>query len=129
MTIAVDTSALVAVLLREPEADRLLAVMRGADRLLVGAPSVFELRLVLRRTRDAHLDVAADLLLSAPHLEIVPWSAEHLPLAQEALTRFGGRPARLNFGDCMAYAVAKAAGCPLLYKGGDFAATDVRSAL
>lgn len=59
----------------------------------------------------------------------MPWTEEHVVLATDALVRFSGRPARLNYGDCMAYAVAKALDAPLLFKGDDLSHTDVRRAL
>jgi ribonuclease VapC len=125
--IAVDTSALIAILLAEPEAEALIARMLGEDRVLVGAPTAFETRLVVaRKLKPAS---SADVLLGAPEIEVVPWTARHVPVAADALRRFGGRPARLNYGDCMAYAVARVAGCPLLFKGDDFAGTDVEPAL
>lgn len=62
-------------------------------------------------------------------LEVVPWHDELLTIAHTALARFGGKPAQLNYGDCMSYALAKLLDAPLLYKGGDFALTDIRSAI
>ncbi len=76
------------------------------------------------------LDVL-DKVLNAPRIEVVAFDQRIFENAREAFDRFGrGRhPAKLNFGDCMAYAVAKAHDVPLLYKGDDFARTDIRAAL
>lgn len=127
--IALDTSALVAIALREPDMGGFKAAIEAADTLLIGAPTMLELRLVLAgkfgtREIESILDLAVP-----PGTRVVPFDADHLAVAGAAFRRFGGRPARLNFGDCMAYAVAAVADCPLLYKGEDFAATDIRSAL
>lgn len=127
--IALDSSALVAIALREPDAIALGQAIDAADDCLIGAPTVLEVRLVLtgkvgKQNGDRMMEIAI-----APHFRVVSFDEVHLAAAMDAHRRFSGRPARLNFGDCMAYAVAKVAGCPLLYKGEDFAATDVRSAL
>ena len=75
--------------------------------------------------------VELNLLIEANDIEVVSWTSELADAAAEAFLRFGkGRhPAKLNFGDCMAYALAKSLDAPLLYKGDDFARTDIRSAL
>ena len=72
------------------------------------------------------------MILSRPGIRIEPWTDRHADIAQDAFTRYGkgqGHPAQLNFGDCMSYALAKSLDMPLLYKGGDFALTDIRSAI
>lgn len=126
--IVADTSAFMAILLSEPDADRYTAALHDAERVLVGAPTAFELRLALQRKGGAAAAAGADLVLQHP-VEVVDWTAEHVSIATEALRRFGGRQAQLNFGDCLTYAIAKSLGLPLLYKGEDFAATDIPSAL
>lgn len=127
--IVVDTSAFIAIIFGEPGADRYAASLAGAEQIIVGAPTALELQTVLFRKGGTEGIAQAEYLLSAPKLQIVPWHPDHVPIAVDALRRFGGRPARLNFGDCMVYAVAKALDAPLLYKGEDFARTDIRSAL
>src|SRR5258708_31596902 len=122
----VDTSALVAILLREPDADRFSQAIADASVRLISAVTRVELSFVVesgkrltgpedivRALRDARIEVAS----------VTPQQAE---IAIEAFHRFGkGRhPAALNIGDCFAYALAKATGHPLLYKGGDFSQTD-----
>lgn len=130
--IAVDTSAIIAILHREPEADALAAALYGAQRRLIGAPTLFEMHQVMGgRHGKAGIKVADDFLTGAG-IETLDWTAQMARLATDAFMRFGkgqGHPAQLNFGDCMAYAVAKSLDVPLLFKGDDFAKTDIRSAL
>lgn len=129
--IAIDSSALVAIALREPDADRFRAAVKASPHHLIGAPTLLELRIVL--TTKLGVDIAAQMLtLVVPdRCRIIAFDEAHAAVAITAFDRFGkGRdPASLNYGDCMAYAVARVAGCPLLYKGEDFARTDIRSAL
>jgi ribonuclease VapC len=127
--IVIGTSALMAILQQEPEAERFIETIGLSDRVVLGAPTAFEFRLVTLRQKGPGYLPAADRVLGFGTIEIVAWSNQHQLIATEALQRFGGRPARLNLGGCMAYAVAKALDAPLLYKGNDFAHTDIRSAL
>jgi ribonuclease VapC len=127
--IVVDTSALYAIAFEEPEAAAFVQAILTAERAVIGAPTAFELQLVtVKRAGAGYLPVIQALLATAP-IEIIAWSPDLVTVATDALRRFGGRPASLNYGDCMAYALAKSLNAPLLYKGGDFAATDVRSAI
>ncbi len=125
----VDTSALVAILFGEPEASRLEAAVRSAPVREVGAPSYVEAAVVLRAKRGPAGPLALDALLTALGIEIVPLTAAGARHARDAYDRFGaGRreaPAAINFGDCLAYGVAADRGAALLYKGDDFARTDV----
>lgn len=123
----IDTSALVAILDQEPEAERLArAIAQASDRML-SAANVVETGIVMqvRRGNEAARDL--DLLLAKFGIEIIPVSARQASLARKAFQRYGrGRhPARLNFGDCFAYALAKDNSRPLLFKGNDFAQTDI----
>lgn len=127
--IVVDTSALYAIYAQENETERFLDVIAHSGRALIGAPTAFEYRLVVYRRHGAGGLAAADPVLALPPLEIVPFTPDMVDIAVDALARFGGRPASLNYGDCMSYALAKSLGSPLLYKGGDFARTDVRAAI
>ncbi|MCW5713198.1 MAG: type II toxin-antitoxin system VapC family toxin [Bauldia sp.] len=128
--IALDTSALVAIALEEPDHEPLLLAATTIASV-VGAPTLVEVRLVLEsKIADANGFIAA--LLEVSTVRIVPFTMEMYSAAAIAFERYGkgrGHPAQLNFGDCMAYAVAKTHGVPLLYKGDDFALTDIRSAL
>ena len=124
----IDTSVIMAVLLEEPECDRLIAAMVGADRLGMSAGTLLECAIVV----DAHTGPAGrarlDRILHSLGVECVPFSEEQARSAREAYRRYGrssGHPAGLNFGDCFAYALSVDSGEPLLFKGEDFAATDV----
>jgi ribonuclease VapC len=98
---------------------------------VISWPTVFECHQVLARvSRRRGLDVL-DKVLEAPRMRVLSFDKRAFVGAREAFDRFGrGRhPARLNFGDCMAYAIAKVHDVPLLYKGDDFSRTDIRAAL
>lgn len=126
--IAVDTSALLAVALDQPEAGRCAAVLAADDLLLISAGTLAEALLVaaLRGVDDE----VAHLLEGLP-FEVVPVTAASARRVAHAYRRWGKgqHPARLNFGDCFAYETARAHGCPLLFVGNDFAQTDIESAL
>lgn len=130
--IAVDSSAIIAILHREPGFDALNGILTGERRSVIGAPNLLEVRQVMGgRHGRAGIDVA-DALLTQFGTETLPWTPQMADFATDAFLRFGkgqGHPAQLNFGDCMAYAVAKALDVPLLYVGEDFARTDIPSAL
>ena len=128
--IALDTSAIVAIALGEPEADEFSREIarRGS---VVGAPTLLETRLVLS-SKVAAAEQFMRKFLEPPEVHSAAFSFDMYRLAVEAFERFGkgkGHPAKLNFGDCMAYAVAKHHDAPLLYKGDDFSLTDIRSAV
>jgi ribonuclease VapC len=128
--IVVDTSALVAIQQGEPEADQFLDILRG-EQACVSSPSLFEYTLVMMRRQGGEAGRLAMELVHTLDIAVRDWTHEHAQLAAEAHIRFGrGRhPAQLNYGDCMAYALAKALDAPLLYKGDDFRNTDILSAL
>ena len=128
--IAVDTSALVAIVLGEDDAENYLRALRNdiaklSTVSLVEATIVIEARQGADATRDLHL------LLQGTIEEIVPVDEHHAAAAATAWRRFGkGRhPAALNFGDCFAYALARLNTIPLLYKGDDFTQTDIESVI
>lgn len=127
----VDTSALVAILLDEADANAFLAALFHAPVRQISAASLFETALVVDRRGDRAASAALEPFIASAAIQIVPVTAEHARLAREAYRRFGkgNHPAKLNFGDCFAYALSKATGDPLLFKGDDFAKTDVKSAL
>lgn len=126
----VDTSAVVAILVGEPDASSLAAAIASATAPVISAASYIELLLVALSRGIAGRSEVDDTLVDAA-VEIVPVSLEQARLAVTAFERFGkGRhPARLNYGDCFAYALAQERGLPLLFKGTDFALTDIASAL
>ena len=124
----VDTSVVLACCLGEPGYERLEAILTGSTQLLMSAPTRLELGLVaLQRT----IEIKVEQALQTYQIQIEPFTEEHALLAVAACKRYGkGRhPAALNFGDCCAYALAKSLNLPLLYKGNDFAQTDIASAL
>ncbi|PXA79875.1 VapC toxin family PIN domain ribonuclease [Caulobacter sp. D4A] len=128
----VDTSALAAILLKEPEAGAFYDAIMSVTAPRLSAASFVELVEVYAKkiAIDDLLDVLhADLAVLG--LVIEPVTAEQATIAAVARLRFGkGRhPARLNYGDSFSYALAKSLNAPLLYKGDDFAHTDIRSAL
>ena len=126
-----DSSAVVAILLRESEAEALELKVAAASIVGMGAPAYLETAMVLssRFGREAAVRHLEGFLVRTG-ATLVPFSEDHARAAAEAFARFGkGRHrAALNFGDCMSYAVAKLAGQPLLCTGSDFAKTDLKLA-
>jgi ribonuclease VapC len=127
--IAADSSALIAVVLGEPDAERFLAALRS-DAVIISAVSFTEAAIVAeaRQGPDAGRDL--ELLMAGVVDRVVAVDEAHARAAAGAWRRFGkGRhPADLNFGDCFAYATASLADLPLLFKGDEFAQTDLRAA-
>jgi ribonuclease VapC len=122
-----DTSALIALLLGEPEAGRLLAAVDVAPLCRLSAASLVETAMVMQARHGDAGERELDLLLHRLRVEIASVSAYHAELARSAFRRFGkGRhPAGLNYGDCFAYAGAMALQEPLLFEGDDFSRADV----
>ena len=127
--IVVDTSALFAIVLAEDDGRRFYDAIADAGRAMIGAPTLFELQVVVSKRAGRPALALVDRLVAELKVDVVPWAGTHVPVATDALLRFGGRPARLNLGDCMAYAIARSFNAPLLFKGDDFRHTDVRSVL
>lgn len=126
----IDTSAIIAVLGSEPEADGFLELLFGRDDLRMSMVSVVETAVVaLGRGQEGRQ--RAMELLDELAVERTPLSAEQVELAISAYGRWGKghHPAGLNFGDCFSYALARWLGEPLLFKGDDFARTDVLPAV
>ena len=125
-----DSSAIVAIHLREPGHERLINRIDDAEVVVVGVPTLLETVMVLtvRLGHDARPMLFA--FLRRLEAEVVPFNQEHLDAATTAFIRFGrGRhPAALNFGDCMSYAVASVAGMPLMFTGKGFRRTDIAQA-
>jgi ribonuclease VapC len=129
----VDASAWVAVILREPERERFRIALADAEVILTSPMAIWEtVRAVMREGGDPVEVVSARLmaLLGGVGARIVPVGAEEGRIALEAHARFGKgvHPAKLNMGDCFSYACARVHGVPLLYKGEDFALTDIEAA-
>jgi ribonuclease VapC len=129
--IVVDTSALIAILRDEVEKDRFVDAIVAATPWLMSAVSLQEAAMVIAgRAGDETAWEPVDALLDRLDVEIVAHDEALAGIAREAFLRFGkGRhPARLNFGDCASYALAKANNMPLLFKGADFPRTDIVAA-
>ena len=128
----VDTSAVVAILLLEPPHERMLACLDGAESRLMSAGSMIELQIVASRRRGPTGRDQIVRLISELEISVVSVTPAQALAAGEAFTRFGpgsGSKARLNFGDCFAYALAAETGEPLLFVGDDFTHTDITPAL
>lgn len=127
----IDTSALVALLEQEQDAEALADAIANDPASLVSAASVVEAGLVIFARYGEPGARKLDELLGESQIEVVPVTADHARLARGAFAQFGkGRhPAKLNFGDCFSYALAKASGHPLLFVGNDFSQTDLVAAL
>jgi ribonuclease VapC len=127
MTIAVDTSAIVAMIKGEPEEERLRTRLARENVALMSTGNILELQLVAAGARSLATWPDVEKLLETYRIIAHPFDERQLNIAREAAMRFGkGRhEARLNFGDCFAYALAKSEDIPLLCTGGDFAKTDV----
>ena len=127
----VDSSAVVAILNREPDAERYEDAIASALKRRMSVANLLEASIVVEGRGGAVAGHELDLLLERFGIELEPVTAEQLAAARRAWRRFGrgNHPAALNFGDCFAYALAETTGEPLLFKGGDFALTDVEAAL
>lgn len=125
-----DTSAVIAIMQHEEGYELLISRMGEADIREISAANYMEASMVLIARRGETVEADLDQMLYEAEVAIVPVVAAHAQIAREAFRRFGkGRhPAGLNFGDCFSYALAKAHGLPLLFKGNDFSQTDVLKA-
>jgi len=127
----IDTSAIVAILRQEPEARRFAEAIEAAPVRRISATTYVEIGAVIDGARDPVASRLVDELLATAGIIIEPVTAAQARIAREAYRDFGkgsGHAAGLNFGDCFAYALAKATGEPLLFKGDDFSRTDVAAA-
>lgn len=128
--IAVDTSALIAILQDEDEAAHFMAIIAASSTRLMSATTVLEASLVIAGRGGTAALAELDQFVDRTPLEVVPFDYRLAVIARDAFLRYGkGRhPAALNFGDCASYALAKSRDVPLLFKGDDFSRTDVRAA-
>lgn len=132
MRIVLDTSALIAILQKEEDAQALKALWDRAEEVFISAMTLYELRVVLLARGGLPAVVEADTLLREGAAQVIPFDERMAGQAADAYARYGKgiHPrARLNLADCAAYALAKSLDAPLLFKGGDFAETDVTPAL
>jgi ribonuclease VapC len=130
--IVIDTSALIAIFRLEPEADSFLKAVVAAEARAMSALSVLETSMVMSGgAYDSSVFEPLDEFLIEAGIEVAPFDAEQAQIARDAFMRYGkGRHrAALNFGDCASYALAKKRQAALLFKGGDFAMTDITSAV
>lgn len=128
----VDTWAVIAILRGESDADLYIEALASAAAPRMSAATYLETAVLVDANRDAVLSGRLDDLVRAVQLGIEPVTEQHAELGRRAYQLFGrgsGHPAALNFGDCFAYALARATGEPLLFKGDDFVHTDVTPAL
>jgi ribonuclease VapC len=130
--VIVDASALIAILRNEPEAEAFAQAIDASPRCRISAANFLEAAIVVDRSRSPIPARRLDDLLRETGIAITPVTEAQARIAREAYRDYGrgsGHPARLNFGDCFAYALARETGEPLLFKGDDFAHTDVAPAL
>ena len=126
----VDTSAMVAILYRQPEAAAFAQAIHDADICRISVANHVELSMVIESQLGTQGTRQMEAFVRRAGIVVEPVSLEQGELARQAFIDFGkGRhPAGLNFGDCFAYALAKATGEPLLFKGADFSRTDIPAA-
>lgn len=128
----VDTSAIVAVLRGEPDADLYINALAQATQVRISAGTYLETSIVIDSNHDPVLSGRLDDVLIAAQVIVEPFTVRHAEIARKAYRDFGkgsGHPASLNLGDCFSYALARATGEPILFKGNDFSHTDVPTAL
>jgi ribonuclease VapC len=124
----IDTSAVIAVVFDEDERNAFTEAIAANSELLISAASVFESCVVAAAKKSNPMAAGlVDHMIADLQIQVVPFDSAAVTAAREAYFRFGkgNHPARLNLGDCFAYALAKSRGLPLLFKGDDFARTDI----
>ena len=129
--IVVDTSAILAILEDEADALRYAAAIAEADPPLISAATLVEVGIVMLNRRGAKAARMVDDFVQEAGFQVESVTAQHAQLAREAYAAYGKgqKSAGLNYGDCFSYALAKASGLPLLFKGRDFSRTDIEAAL
>ena len=129
--VIIDSSIFVAIFKEESDADRLVERASGYQRKITSAATWLESAIVCERAAKHSGGDRFEQIAELLGVEVAPFTAEQARIAFDAFKRFGkgrGAKAALNFGDCFVYALAKELGAPLLFKGGDFAQTDVQPA-
>jgi len=124
-----DSSAIIAILLKEPEAVQFASAIENSDTTILSAASLLETSIIIESRLGPEGARDLDLFIYRAEIEIIPVDREQIELARTAWRKYGkGRhPAALNYGDCFSYALAKATGYQLLFKGTDFSGTDLGS--
>lgn len=125
----IDTSAILAILFNEPDAEYFETALVSDPSRLMSAASVLEASIVIESRLGEAGGQEFDQLLQVAQITIVPVTAQQIEVARQAYRTYGkGRhPAGLNYGDCFAYALAKTTNEPLLFKGSDFSQTDIKT--
>ena len=125
----IDTSALIAILFGEPEAETFARAIADDPKKIISAFTALETEIVVEAKKGEAGGREFDLLMHRAHIEIVAMNADQVELARTAWRVYGkgNHPAGLNIGDCCAYALSKYSGEPLLFKGDDFNKTDVKT--
>ncbi len=127
----IDTSAVLAILFAEDDAATYASAIAGAGVRLMSAANYLEAGVVIDNQAKGNGGRQFDAFIARAEISVEPVTREQADIARQAYLDFGkgNHPARLNFGDCFAYALSKATGLPLLFKGEDFGKTDLTSAL
>lgn len=128
MRMVVDSSALLAILLDEPECEVYLAKLLGATKAWISPVNWWEVQVRMRARYGDAGETRSAAWMEEIGLIVEPVTAAHAQTAVSAFARFQGRPARLNLGDCFAYALVQAKNVPLLYKGDDLKRTGIPAA-
>lgn len=130
LRIVVDSSALIAIADNESDRDTFVIRIEDADEVLCSAVTLYETGVVLIYKKIEARGDHVTALVETLGLQVVPFAGEQVTIALDAYRRYGkglGHRPHLNFGDCISYALAKSLDLPLLFKGNDFAATDIKS--
>jgi ribonuclease VapC len=128
--VILDTSALLAILFEEAEAEDYRRAIADAERCLMSTANFFETSMVLEGLTGVASGHELDSFIEGAPIQLIAVTAAHAQAARRAWRQFGkgNHPAALNFGDCFSYALAKETREPLLFKGNDFALTDIEAA-
>jgi ribonuclease VapC len=128
----VDSSALIAIIKAEPEAEAFALAMEAAPVLRISAGTCLEASIVTDGFRNPKLSARLDEIIEQAKMAVEPVTEAQVRIARQAYRDYGkgsGHPANLNFGDCFSYALARDKREPMLYKGDDFIHTDIRAAV
>ena len=128
----IDTSAIIAILLDEPESRLFFETLSQRSIRFIAAPTLVEATIVAKTTKGMDVLPRLEQLMRDLEIKVLAFGSDHAHAAKLALIKYGkgqGQPAKLNFGDCMSYAASKVEAMPLLFKGGDFRLTDVECAI
>jgi ribonuclease VapC len=128
MTVVADASAVLAILLAEPDAEEYLSKLLVARTVLISPVNWWEVQVRMHSRYGEVGETSASNWMRTIGIKVEPVTLDHAKIALSAFAKYSGRPARLSLGDCFAYALSVASGAPLLYKGADFAKTGVRPA-